>query len=454
MKTVDRNIELVQTSDWGSRWRFLVRDLAVYGMASMASRLITLFSFPILTRYLSSENYGITDLLMVVGNVLTLLCVMGQDSALARFFYETEDLAERRRVVSQALALQIAWCALILFSLVLAFPLLTQVHPKLLGHERSCAWLLASLPLVMLANFNSNLAKWTFDRWGYVFLSAGGAAAIAIGGLVGAVALEFGVEGFFAGSLAGSLLFAVLGLWRARTWLVWPCGSHLLKALALFGWPCMGTALLSAALALMERGIVLSALGDASLGAYAAGARIASLILLPITAFQMAWNPMCLAIYKQAEAGETYSRVLLWKTAILVVAAVVMHCLAAPVIAMLASDRYLSGAVVVGPLVLGQVFRSLCWVAGIGVELSKKTYLTTSSQIIGYIFAVATAAVLAPSLGIALVAWCMMAGHVIAGGVAVALARRVHPVRVRISLPALIFALGVGIVGYFSLRHP
>src|SRR2546422_3347440 len=96
------------------RLRFLFSDCMLYGGAAAISRFTSLLTFPLLTRWYSVEEYGLLDAVIVLTNLLTLLLVFGQDSALARYFYEYEDTPVRRQVASQSLAIQLFFLAVML----------------------------------------------------------------------------------------------------------------------------------------------------------------------------------------------------------------------------------------------------------------------------------------------------------------------------------------------------
>jgi O-antigen/teichoic acid export membrane protein len=71
------------------RMKFLMKDSALYGTAMATSRLFSLLTFPLLTRYFSTENYGLIDAFMVLTSLLTTLVIFGQDLIIymPRLFY-------------------------------------------------------------------------------------------------------------------------------------------------------------------------------------------------------------------------------------------------------------------------------------------------------------------------------------------------------------------------------
>jgi O-antigen/teichoic acid export membrane protein len=97
-----------------SRIEFLLRDSALYGGASAISKLFSLFLFPVLARCFTTKEFGVIDAFTVLGTLISIFFVLGQDSAVARYFYEYEDEETRKQVISQAFFFQIVLLVLIL----------------------------------------------------------------------------------------------------------------------------------------------------------------------------------------------------------------------------------------------------------------------------------------------------------------------------------------------------
>ena len=91
---------------FANKLKFLAKDSVVYGMAGALSKLFSLISLPILTRCFTVSEYGIVDLFATILTTFSLLVVFGQDSGVARYFYEYKSNQERRELISESLLLQ------------------------------------------------------------------------------------------------------------------------------------------------------------------------------------------------------------------------------------------------------------------------------------------------------------------------------------------------------------
>ena len=80
--------------------KFLFRDSLFFGGLKAVSMLFPLLTIPILTRYFSVENYGLYDSLIVLANLVAAFLVFGQDSAVARWFYQVDEKKLKQKIVS------------------------------------------------------------------------------------------------------------------------------------------------------------------------------------------------------------------------------------------------------------------------------------------------------------------------------------------------------------------
>ena len=83
------------------RLAFLLKDSALYGGAAAISKAFALITFPILARHFSISDYGKIDFFLVLSNLFTVFIIFGQDTAVARYFYEHENVSERKQIISQ-----------------------------------------------------------------------------------------------------------------------------------------------------------------------------------------------------------------------------------------------------------------------------------------------------------------------------------------------------------------
>jgi O-antigen/teichoic acid export membrane protein len=179
----------------------------------------------------------------------------------------------------------------------------------------------------------------------------------------------------------------------------------------------------------LERTLTESLLGAESLGLYATATKLAMLIGLLATAFQTAWGPFSLSLYKQADAGQTYNWVFKLFSLTVCLAALALTLLARPLIVFLATDRYIEAAVVVFPLAMGLAIQATSWITEIGIVLSKRSHLSLYAYVVAIFFTLAGILLLTPIYGLLGVGLGFLSGQIAKAVAASWLAQQAYPLR-------------------------
>jgi len=395
------------------RLGFLLKDSAIYGGAAAVSKAFALITFPLLARHFSVAEYGVLDYFMVLGSLLGIFFIFGQDSAIARFFYELEDAVDRRQLISQSLLFQLAGLVLLLPLLWLSADWLTTLLIEAPDRVRLFKIVLLQLPFLLLINFTQNLLKWTFARTQFLITSLGFTVVQAALLLITVMFFDAGIQGVLFVSLITSVTFGVLGLFFVHQWLTRPKDFRRLREMLPFAIPYGVICVLSALSPTLERTLTNDMLGAQDLGLYAAATKIAMLIGLLVGAFQTAWGPFSLSLYKQSDAIQTYNWVLKLFVLGMCVSTLVLTLLAQPLVHLLATDRYSGAVVMVFPLAMGLAIQAISWITEIGIGISKRSYLNL------YSYSVAIASTLvgiwffAPVFGLLGVGLGVLLGHIV-----------------------------------------
>ena len=409
------------------RLRFLLRDSTLYGGAAAISKAFSLITFPLLARHFTVTDYGIFDYFSVLIGLLALLFIFGQDSAVARYFYEYEDADERKQLISQSLIFQLAVLAVFLPLLWLNASWLTGLMIDASDRVLLFKLALLQLPFLLLINFSQNLLKWTFERSRFLTLSLGSTVLNASLLSISILVFDYGIPGVLTASLLVYIVFSALGLFFVRKWLVLPKGFRRLLEMLPFAIPCGAISVASAFSPTLERTLTNHLLGIEPLGLYAAATKIAMLIGLLVSAFQTAWGPFALSLYKQTDAGQTYNQVLRLFTISMCLAVLFITLLAQPLIHILASNNYNGAVVVVFPLVMGLAIQAISWITEIGISLSKRSYLNLYAYLAAIIMTLTGIWFLTPVFGLLGVGLGVLLGLIIKALMASWLAQRAYP---------------------------
>ena len=184
--------------------------------------------------------------------------------------------------------------------------------------------------------------------------------AVTIGATILLVVVwEQGALGVIVGNFTGTLAvyLALLAVHREQLGLQF--SRPLLREMNRFGLPLVPAALALIVVNFSDRFFLVHLASLADVGPYEIGVRIASAMVLPLTAFRMAWPAFAYSIEDDAEARRTYAFVLTYLVVIASWVALALGLLAPWLVRLLTQPEFYEGERVVAPLAFGGMARRL-----------------------------------------------------------------------------------------------
>jgi O-antigen/teichoic acid export membrane protein len=409
-----------------SKLSFLFKDSMVYGLSSAMSKAFSLITFPLLIKNFTVSEFGIIDYFMVLANFITIFFVFGQDSAVARFFYDSETEEDKQNVISQSLSLQ-------LVGLLIFIPFLwnsNNIIKKLLINNTEALnyfkIILLQIPFLLFINFSQNILKWTFSRKRFLFMSLGYTVIQTTLLIYVVLILKQGIKSVFYVSLFTNIFFGLIGLISIRKWIIIPVKFDLLPEMIKFALPFGAICAFSAFSPTLERSYTNLILGMNDLGLYAAGNKIAMLIGLIVSAFQTAWGPYSLSMYKESKSIDRYNLVLKYFTLFICLSIFILTLSAIPVIKLMASSEYLNAFTLVFPLTLSVSIEAISSITEIGISISKKSYLYLISNFLSVTTTFLLLYIFIPYFGIVGIAYSVLFGKIVKSIINFVLAQKVY----------------------------
>jgi O-antigen/teichoic acid export membrane protein len=395
-----------------NKLEFLAKDTVLYGAASAFHQIFALITIPIITRYFSVSDYGIVDFYIILSSFLVTVFIFGQDSAVARFFHDSENVFKRRNVISQALLFQFLGILIFLPILWIFSDNISNMVYQFSQSKIIFQLVLTQIPFMLLVNFSQNILKLTFNRSKFLIITLGLTLTNTILLVVGILFFKIDIADIFVISLITYIVFGLLGLYFVRHWLTIPENFQNSKHVMIFAIPFGIMSIIETIIPAMTRWLVNDLLGAESLGLFAVGMRVASIVSLYAAAFRTAWGPLSLAIYKEVNVIDTYNIVLKIFTWFICGGVVLLLLVADWVIILIASENYILSWVVVPLLVMGLSVQAISWITEIGISLSKKSYLGLYGYLVLLVTTFGLIHILAPIWQLYGVAIALMLGYI------------------------------------------
>jgi len=213
--TIHRNATELSQAIFG-----LGKESMIYGIGSVITRFIGLFTLPLFTAYLKPEEYGVLAMLALLTMIAQPLFSLGLSAAMGPSYFESDNLLNKSKVVWTVFLINIV-SAVILIAIAWLFPvmlgqlvLLPTEYTYLVGIS------LTGCALTVLATSFTQRVQFEKQSKLYVMITL---ATVLIATLVSAITvvfLEWGVKGMVIGQLAGNIVtffaFLLIGL-KARS---------------------------------------------------------------------------------------------------------------------------------------------------------------------------------------------------------------------------------------------
>lgn len=289
----------------------LLKTGAAYQAADIVAKAIALFTLPLYTRHVSTQEYGAYSALLTAVILASILLRVGVGEAFVRFYFEDEDRERRDRIARTATA-TVAWTTTAAAAALVA--LAGPASRLLLGFRDPALLDCAVLGLWAFTNLEVAYAQLRVDERVRTYLRASlSNVALTVALTVTLVVFAgLGARGLLLGNFGASAI-VVLGLWwslRRRFSLRVRLAD--LVAMARFGLPTVPADAIAYCLQVADRFYLLRAYSRSAAGQYAIALQLASVVFIAVRGFQYAWPPLAYSIRSDAAAARLYSIVSTW----------------------------------------------------------------------------------------------------------------------------------------------
>jgi O-antigen/teichoic acid export membrane protein len=355
------------------RLKELFRHSAIYGLGSIVARILGVLLLPVYTRYLSPSDYGLIETLVALSAVLTALVAQAMKSAFFRFYFDSTEVARRLLVVRTAFWYVMAASTL---TLGLGVALSPQISWVLFHTQHHADLVIASfIGLWAAMNYDQMTSLFRVEQRSTAYVAATLAnVGITIAATVLLVVVfDQGPLGVLVGNFTGTLAVYVALLLYSRHALGLQFDRPLYRAMNRFGLPLVPSAVALWLTNFADRFFLIKLADPHEVGLYSIGVRIASAIVLLLTAFRLAWPAFAYSIEDDREASRTYSFVLTYVVFICCWLSLGLGLLAPWILRLITTKPFYPAANVVAPLAFGVAAFAGYVVVQIGTGRARRT---------------------------------------------------------------------------------
>ena len=355
------------------RLKELLRHSAIYGVGSIIARVLGVLLLPLYTRYLSPSDYGLIETLVALAAVLTALVAQGMKSAFFRFYFDSAEPERRHLVVRTAFWYVMAASTVVSLAGVILAP---QISWLLFGtHDHGRLVIAAFIGFWAALNYEQMTSLFRVEQRSTAYVAATLCnVAITIGAtILLVVVFNKGPLGVLVGNFTGTLIVYAALLVYSRHALGLQFDRKLYRAMNRFGLPLVPSAVALWLTNFSDRFFLIKLSDAHEVGLYSIGVRIASAIILLLTAFRMAWPAFAYSIEDDREAQRTYSFVLTYVVYVCCWLALALGLLAPWIVRLITTEPFYPAQNVVAPLAFGVAAFGAFIVVQIGTGRARQT---------------------------------------------------------------------------------
>jgi O-antigen/teichoic acid export membrane protein len=355
------------------RLKELLRHSAIYGLGSIVARVLGVLLLPLYTRYLSPSDYGLIETVVALSAVLTALVAQAMKSAFFRFYFDSAEPERRLLVVRTAFWYVLAAST----ALLVAGVALSQPISWLLFGTRSHDGIVIAAFVGLWAAMNyeqmTSLFRVEQRSTAYVVATIANVAITIAATVLLVVVYDKGPVGVLVGNFTGTLIVYAALLAHSRHALGLQFDRSLYRSMNRFGLPLVPSAVALWLTNFSDRFFLVKLADVHEVGLYSIGIRVASAIVLLLTAFRLAWPAFAYSIDDDREAGRTYSFVLTYVVYVCCWLALALGLLAPWILKLITTKPFYPAQDVVAPLAFGVAAFGAYVVVQIGTGRARQT---------------------------------------------------------------------------------
>lgn len=438
--------------------RRLVVHFSHFFSGNAIALVLGLVTFPILTRLLTREEYGILGLVQSTIAMMVALAKGGLSDGIIRYYREYADDNNRLRIFTSTILMRGLLVAVVVTTLYLILiPFLNSylgVDPRFTAPFLIMSLYLFVRPLdIIVLNYLRAVGKTLLFNVSNVTVRVS-TVVLSLGLLLYA---GYGLSGYFFGVAIGEMIGTViLFRWLFKNYEFSPrsVSPDLAWSLVRFGAPLLMTELAYLALQYADRYLIVGFLGESALGSYTVGYTIPSyindLVMFPLS---YAIIPLYTELYSKGGVSDT--RTFLNRALNYYLIGVIPLCagyaaVCEDTIVVLASSKYAVSATFSPIILVGLMLLGVNSILNAGLYLTKRSMHILAIMLCAAAVSVTINIYLLPKLGTSGAAFATLGAGITSALLTVVVAFRYIPLRIQAS--TVIYYLVLSGAMYIALR--
>jgi O-antigen/teichoic acid export membrane protein len=429
-------------------FRQVIRDSAVYGLAQILVRGLSIFLLPIFTRVLSPREYGVLDILTVFASFAGVAVALEVTQGMARSLADADTEKAKTRYASTALWFAVGAYTLFGIAALVWSPRLSAMlfgSPQYTGVVRIAVIAICGNGIFSVVQ---NQLRWNLQASRYSLTSVVYSAISLSCALILVVALRWGASGVLTGQIVGAVAGIALAVGFARSRFRRVFDRRKLREMLRFSVPLVPSSVGVFVTLYIDRVAIKQLMTLADVGVFGVAYRLASVVSLLLIGLQSALTPLIFTRYRESATPGHLARIFRSFSAVALLVCLTLALFSREILAIFAAPAYADGASVV-PLLAPAILLLAMYIFAPGLDIARRTGIVATVNIFAAALNVALNFALVPRFGIRGAAMATLFSAAMLFATYMTLSQRFYFVPHRWGQLALATAavIGLGIVG-------
>lgn len=371
------------------KYKKLFSNSAIFAIGNLGSKMITFVMVPLYTRYLTTSQYGQSDVLSTLVSLLTPVLTLSIIDAVFRF--AIDKTSDNRQVLTNGIYISLISA----FVCIILSPVLAHFHYGIYV----CVLTYASAVESMFQQFARGIGR------SKLYASTGIMITVitVISNIILIVLFGWGLSGYLASMLIaqiGGLIYLVIALkaWQYISFKYF--NKTLAVKMLIYSMPLIPNAVSWWLSNSANKIFIALMLGASANGIYAVANKIPSLISVFYTIFTQAWQISAVEEFKSKDVGKFFSTVLSATLNLLFIGVAVLTLLSKFLVHILSTPAYYSAWQIVPWLALAVLYSCASSFIGTVYTSSMKTGQLLSTTMAGAVINIVMNLIMIPIMGV------------------------------------------------------
>jgi O-antigen/teichoic acid export membrane protein len=356
----------------------IIANSGIYIGGNFLQKALVFLLIPVLTRFLSLEDYGIYGLAITIESVLVILFSLGIQSSVARYYYDFQEDKERLKqyISTNYFFLLLTICLVLVIFHFSGETIWDKLTSGKIPYYPYIIMVLFSSSATIIINFATMLYQTQQNARAFVIAQSALVVLILLLTILFVVIFKLGVVGQLFGRLISTVIVAILlSIILLRDWFTVRLQLSDIKSSLEFGFPLIFHGLFAWALTSIDRMMLEPHVPLSEIGLYNLGYQIGGVLTALLISINQAWVPYYYSIMKKDLALAKQKIQLVTEIYVVLFGFIcligMLFC--KEILQIISTPRYQNAAIYVPIILFSALFNGYYFMSSTSIFYAKKT---------------------------------------------------------------------------------